>query len=603
MPGSIVHMIVQQRLGRAMRKTNRDYAELLSDSCSPYAAFGSIGPDFLFFSLKEYDTPLDDLVNFMFSVYDAMEPLRDFYEHTIQPVEDAIDDATAALDEALFQGLFSQIKDTAALASNTLLTAAGKVVTSHVDLFYPFYPKIQQGAPEKEWYWFDFLHYRRTGQFCSNMWNLAQGDKDLMKYCLGYASHIGTDVVGHPFVNSIVGGPFRTHWHRHKLVENWIDAYARKHYPDSRAITSCLRLTSKDTYIPDAISGSYYYRLCEFPDGKLPEKLQHLLVKAMDVTYSDIEHPISMNGADLDTTYRLWMKWYERSTTIGDAKKPVPVPPPGSATAALINDYTSGFPSPPSSGPSGGGFSVGSILEALFAFAKWLADVVEYTIDWIITHAKDILTLPYLEATGLIKWLLYQIQKGIWEIYDNVRFSLVLGGYLFPEPRDLDKMPWGKALLNTAYAHTTGGAYANFYQYPRKQESHGMFGTTEHHLIYPTTAREREHAEPAPKPFHGQYPEAFISGSWPFQPLAEHLHECDDPYGEGMQFTHHVDSLTWDTAQFGSAIDFCARLIGERMEKLPDYNLDGDRGYGWKTWVAKNDLETSNPVETPYLRP
>ena len=91
MPGSIVHLIVQQRLSTYLRELGgekgRKYAEILeSDPCSPYAAFGSMGPDFLFFSLKEYGTPLDELTNFLFDVYDSFKPLIDFYEDHIDPI-------------------------------------------------------------------------------------------------------------------------------------------------------------------------------------------------------------------------------------------------------------------------------------------------------------------------------------------------------------------------------------------------------------------------------------------------------------------------------------------------------------------------------------
>lgn len=289
MPAGMTHLIVQQRLPAYLRELGgekgREYANLLdADPCSPYAGFGSMGPDFLFFSLKEYGTPLDELTNFLFDVYDALVPLISFYEDNIEPVVDKIEDAIATLDQSLFQGLFGQIKDTADLLSNTALNTAAVVVTGNVDLFYPFYPKIQQGKPEDEWYWFDFLHYRRTGQFASEMWRMAGSDDDLKRYVLGYSSHIGTDVVGHPFVNAITGGPYRTHWHRHKLVENWIDAYARNYYPDDKKTLKCLKLSAKDTYIPNSISGSYYYRLTEFNGGRLPEPLANLLSKAMQST-------------------------------------------------------------------------------------------------------------------------------------------------------------------------------------------------------------------------------------------------------------------------------------------------------------------------------
>jgi hypothetical protein len=609
MPGPIVHLIVQQRLAAALRR--HDAPELAkrleAETCDPYAAFGSMGPDFLFFSLTEYGTPLDELINFIFDVYDALEPLIQFYEDHIEPVVDSIEDAIAAVDQALFQGLFAQIKATADQLTATALTAAAAALTSGVDLFYPFYPKLQQGVPESEWYWFDFLHYRRTGQFASTMWNLAGGDDELERYVLGYISHIGNDVTGHPFVNAVVGGPFRTHWHRHKLVENWIDAYARNYdpYRDTKRTIKCLNLGEDDTYLADSISGSYYSRLVEFPNGQLPGKLEDLLLNAMNQTFSGVpEHPGFFNQGDLDSTYRLWLKWFTRSTSIGSGQPPAFVPPPGGATGALISDYVSGFPSFPGGGgaPGGGGFSLTNILAAILAFAQWVADVVSYTVDWIINHAVDIITLPFTEAIALIRWLLYQVQKGIFEVYDNLRFALVLGAYLFPERRDLAKLPWGLCLLNTAHAHLSGGATASFFAYPRKQETHGLIGTTEHHLIYPGVLQELQHAEPMPDPFHGAFPEVFIGASHAYNPAIEGLYDAKQPYGP-PDATHEIDQSTWNTPQLGSALDFSARLIRDRLTDLPNFNLDGDRGYGWKTWRARDPrtIETSNPVPVDYI--
>jgi len=607
MPGPIAHLIVQQRLPYYLRelegKNALKYSQLLlKDPCNCYAAFGSMGPDYLFFSLKEYGTPLDELVNFLFGVYDSLEPFIDFYEKYVEPVKQGLEDAIEVVDEAVFKGLISQIQETADQITQTAFTAVAVVVVKNVDLFYPFYPKIQQGKPEDEWYWCDYLHYRRTGQFCSEMWQLSQGDDDLMRYCLGYASHIGTDVAGHPYVNAIVGGPYRTHWHRHKLIENWIDAYVRNYYSDSKQTIACLKLGTKDKYRVNAISGSYYYRLCEFPDGKLPNKLGKMILKALDQTYTGAKHPTDLNFEDLDTAYRLWLKWFERSTTIGSAVRPTPVPPPGAAVINLFNDYVSGFPSY-SSGGGGGGFSILGFFAAIWKFIEWLAEALGYTFKWIITHAWDILTLPSTtEAIAFLRWLLYQIQLGIWNIYDNLRFMLVMGGYLFPEPEDLTKYPYGQALLNTNYVHLMGGPIANFNLYPRRQEVHGLGGPMEHHLIYPGTLQEKLHAEPAPWPFHGEYPEAIITKSYSYDPAIEKLYDCIGPYGHTDHYTHFVDQNTWTNAQFGNALSFSARLIARGMDKLPNFNLDGDRGYGWKTWIAKDqNIEELSQVDVNYI--
>jgi hypothetical protein len=604
----MVHLIVQQHLPRYLAKYDTPpapaYAKLLTqEPCSPYAAFGSMGGDFLFFSVREYGDGISDFANFIFRVYDALEPLIDFYEQYIKPVKDAIEDALAALDQALFQGLFAQIGQTGKLLSTTALEAAAVVLTKKVDLFYPFYPKVQQGKLEDEWYWIDMLHDRRPGQFCSKMWSLAQGDDDLMRYCLGYASHIGTDVVGHPFVNAIVGGPYRTHWHRHKLIENWIDAYARNHYGDLPGTKQCLALGGDDQYVPNAISGSYYYRLVEFPGEKLPPKLGGLLKDALQTTYASTAHPVWLDHDDMDTAYRLWLMWFRRSTTIGSAVKPTPVPPPGAAAGSLVTDYVSGLPSYSGGGGGGGSGSFWDILAALAALVKWLIDAFVYTVEWIVTHTVNILLLPLTEALALVKWLLYQLQKTIYLIYDNLRWALVLGGYLFPEPGDLAKLPYGQAFLNTAHVHLLGWTPANFSMYPRKQEAHGLLGPTEHHLPYPGTLQELPHAEPAPLPFHGQYPEAFISKGYSYDPAIEKLYDCVGPYGAGSKYTHSVDQATWATGQFGSAMAFCTRLIAQRMASLPNLNLDADRGYGWKTWRAQDPahIETGNPVPVDYV--
>ena len=118
MPGPIVHLQNVIGLPPYLRELGGDRGRSLADvldadPCSPYTGFGAQGPDFLVFSLKEYGTPLDELVNFMFGVYDALEPFIDFYEQTVQPVENAIDDAVQAVDQAAFNGLIGDIGATA----------------------------------------------------------------------------------------------------------------------------------------------------------------------------------------------------------------------------------------------------------------------------------------------------------------------------------------------------------------------------------------------------------------------------------------------------------------------------------------------------------
>jgi hypothetical protein len=106
----------------------------------------------------------------------------------------------------------------------------------------------------------------------------------------------------------------------------------------------------------------------------------------------------------------------------------------------------------------------------------------------------------------------------------------------------------------------------------------------EHHLYYPYTVEEMPLTEPAPKPFYGKYPEAFITEGYSLTKVAEMLINCKGPYGQTNEFTQKVNEDTWTSPQLGSALQFSARLIVDYMERLPNFNLDADRGYGWKTW-------------------
>lgn len=611
MPGPIVHLIVQQRLPWRLGSIQGGLyfgGKLASDMCSPYSAFGSIGPDFLFFSRKQQGQQLDDFTKFLFDVYDRLEPLIKFQEQKIDPVAAKIDLILTQKiqgNEPQLKALLQDIKVTAQASIQSSLLVTEVVATGATDFFFPFYPRVQQGEPESKWYWSDFLHQRRTGQFASRLWHLAGSDADLQRYAIGYACHVAVDVVGHPFVNLVTGGPHRMHWHRHKLVENWIDAYARNRYQDDWTTKTCLNL-GLDKYLPDAISGSYYYRLVEFDNGRLPDKLVRLIATAMRDVYDPIAHPAYPSGRDVGSAYELWLAWFKRATTIGMALPPAPIAPPSGPASALMTGYVSGLPAQPSSSTPSSSTGFQGIIKKVWDWCKWMSDVVAYTATWVVNHVGDIWLLPVTAGLELTHWLIYQISKGIWEIYDNLRFMLVLGAYFFPEQRDLAKSPWGKCFVNSAHAYLShpSGPQPDFNKYPLKPKPCKHVGLTEHHLRYPDTAMEGPHAEPAPHPYEGKFPEIFIDGAM-HNAAADALYNCLEPYGLPAPRTHPVDASTWTTGQLGNALDFSAKLIAQSINNIPNFNLDADRGYGWKTWQADDpgNINTDNPVPVHYIDP
>jgi hypothetical protein len=237
-----------------------------------FAALGAVGPD-LFFFLQDYkqpfvpcdeimlamsilyylddqgrlDDPYDGLLLILATVSDtwagilrlilklkqAWDKFLEVWDTTVGPILDAagqvVDDLTGGLYSELGDALSQLGKDLIAIAAEELLTSA--------DVFSFFSLGMREGFDEQAFLWSDMTHYRRTSQvprrLLAHARALAASDdaderrhaEQLLAYALGWVCHVGTDTVAHSFVNEQAGGPFRTHWQRHHLVENHIDAY------------------------------------------------------------------------------------------------------------------------------------------------------------------------------------------------------------------------------------------------------------------------------------------------------------------------------------------------------------------------------------------
>ncbi|MCK0142269.1 hypothetical protein [Aliiroseovarius sp. F20344] len=71
----------------------------------------------------------------------------------------------------------------------------------------------------------ELMRWRRTGDFARGLLDAAGDDDRLKAYAYGYMAHVAAAVTGQPFINSIVGGPYRSHWWRHRFVTNHIDSW------------------------------------------------------------------------------------------------------------------------------------------------------------------------------------------------------------------------------------------------------------------------------------------------------------------------------------------------------------------------------------------
>ena len=182
-----------------------------------YACLGAIGPDVLY-AMADVSSGLQDLENFLLKVQGTFACLSEVMDEISRYVTGEMDritnDVTASIRQAL---------------QLTLSVIRGQILALLVEAGYSFWPvfeaKRQDDRPREEWYWADYLHYVRTGRFVRKLLDKSAGNANLTAYALGYMTHYVVDVVGHPYVNQVVQGPFRLYWQRHHLVENFIDGY------------------------------------------------------------------------------------------------------------------------------------------------------------------------------------------------------------------------------------------------------------------------------------------------------------------------------------------------------------------------------------------
>jgi hypothetical protein len=239
MPTSATHITVVRRIA----DSSPSYRALLGDPdpmlpvTDPaaqrmrFASLGACGPDFLYL-LMDYGSDAQDLENILVKTAATFDSLAEL----LGGIQEQID----GLVSSITMGVSDSIKQTSQMLSAVMREGLFALLASGgFNPFAFFESRRQTDRPREEWFWADVLHYWRSGRFAENLVREANrlGNPNLIAYALGYSTHYVTDVVGHPFVNQVVGGPWRLYWQRHHLVENFIDAYIwdRWHSPSPAA--------------------------------------------------------------------------------------------------------------------------------------------------------------------------------------------------------------------------------------------------------------------------------------------------------------------------------------------------------------------------------
>lgn len=466
-----------------------------------YLAAGALGPD-LFFLLPDFKGDLGagllGLVRFALGTWAVID--EEFLKHWEKWMAPTLDDANT-LANGISGGMLGEVAQVQNLVNGALMNLGEGLVTQMLDVFGFMTSGTQAGFADSAFFWSDMFHYRKTYAFARQLYRNAMA-ADTMKtdplepsrvpkqraFALGWISHCATDVAGHPFTNAKTGGPYRTHWQRHHVVENHMDAraYTLRHpdplLPYSSLDTSALHfrlafqkgtVMGNDPAMPDDVPSNRDYFPASFtnpayPLGDtahdadvrkqifnvetepLPVHICELILQTMKDVYTG---PLDNGGPQvlawdagmhtgtggrptvqmLQDMFKIAYTYVKMSTSSGLAPRM-----PRTGQVDVITDHP--LPRPPGFIPDD---SAGAnpnesrelnfldILLALFAWPLWLLEMTIWVATILPALINDLATWPLRE-------LLHELLVlPAWSFYMLSRNLLVMEGFLLPKPEEI----------------------------------------------------------------------------------------------------------------------------------------------------------------------
>lgn len=624
MPGPALHHMIADKLkahislnrGLGAHMTPVRYAalqNLLSDPKHlPYLFFGCQGPDYLFFNTKDMPGPIGTIAEFYFEVTDFIEDFKNKLLAVVpQPVLDALESFDEAVNEVIedsallseLQQTFEDINQVLDGFSATLIAMVEKYI-SKLNVFelvsHPYRDGVK--SPDEKWWWFDALHYRKTGKFAKALLDATSGNLNDPKslYALGYLTHYCADTVGHPYVNLISGGPYRSHAQRHKTGENYQDVFNMKNVTGADWNRSKLHAFYNFNF-----TGTIDTENNE-PDSftELPADLAALIAKSINKVYQEDADPEAEYGpeitaADVNNAYRIYYKWLKNSTDTGT----LPAPVAYSFSAELREVWEKTMDNLGEAGDfledainEAGDFGILSIFIILAALIIAAVMAAAALADGI---AGAITTL----GTSTIRAAACLIYEQIYNAYQSFRLGVALNGLAFPMEEHLTE-PRLTQFANPANLDPTGVNAAPFapllplLKFIPTTAEEALFNQ-ERHLVYPFTQNEKGHVMGMLNSYLTEASTHYAFGNIPFQPqdildklqgLTPDINPINNDDGTILK------NLLIEKASLGNAmtlIEKCHERFQDKKE-LIDFNLDGDRGYSYLCWAQQQ-----NPVPDP----
>lgn len=468
----------------------------------------------------------------------------------------------------------------------------------------------QIGREEQDWYWFDMLHYRKTGDFTKNLIANAEasGKDELKAYAYAYVTHYVTDTVGHPYVNTISGSPFRIAVQRHAVIENYLDQYEWS--------------TRYKKNIRNDLFSAYNL------SNNLSPDLANLISSTINQTYggANSARPMKysqnngfLSSADIDIAFKLQKIVLEFLGGIGTNLKPVE-PKPG--FDEILSDFMDDidFPSPPRLNPTPGtgtpnldnlSAEIEKWLQAISNWINWGLEVAKELVDTIVDAIVALVSLIDNSVVFLIEFLTYAFQSLLYNIYRAIHQILVLSGLAYPEPDDVDlNIPFAKNHITTHLAPSSQSENFPILKFPGQphldRKSYKFYSPVnisrpnrrESQAIRDQYRRESQAIQflgfqdtENPKTKSSFYPRSisttpsiFIDNSV----LSPFDQQAFLQYGNANTPQDTIKLYNSLGRGFGNAVDVSIHILINKNNAAHNvfinWNLDGDRGYAYKTW-------------------
>lgn len=462
-----------------------------------YLAAGALGPD-LFFLLPDFKGDVGkgllNLVDFVLNTWQVYDDnVGTQWERWMAPV---LDEAHQIADH-LSLGMLGEASMALDLTISGIENVTLGIAAQLEDVFGQMTSGTQTGYADSGFFWSDMFHYRKTYQFARRLYaNALRADEDLpagepsrvpkqQAFALGWMSHCAADVAAHPFTNAKCGGPYRTHWQRHHVIENHMDAFVYGTTPgrpgpnygaiDVAALHFRMAFlkskTSPDPTMPDDEAGPDWFPgpagQFDFPpyvetDGDndaarrrerfdvdsepLPEHLCDLLLRTMQDVYTGpadrygprvLAWDPGRNEGDggrpsvpvLQNMYQFAYDYAKFTSSSGlTARHPM-------APEAVTDFDFPRLPGLPADGDADPlrpqDITILDILLAVIAIALWLLEVAV----WFVVAGPALLGEL---ANWPARQLLYEtVVAPAWDFYLASRKALVLEGYILPKPEEI----------------------------------------------------------------------------------------------------------------------------------------------------------------------